>query len=150
MSKTVFHLVFIIDIFKQQCTLTINIQILWGLLFCTIKYRFCDMSEKKDLAHKHRNIMKRIRLPAEYRKIFFQFQQLVNSSDNAISTNYPPAVAIVLNYARPNNIQWITKALLQCDFIEKVIISNNNPNISMQDWLEIDDHRVDIRNQPTR
>ena len=60
----------------------------------------------------------------------------------------PDTVAILLSYKRPQNIDVITRLLLQTPSIAKVIISNNNPDFRMCDWLSIQDPRLHVIEQP--
>ncbi|RKZ83517.1 MAG: hypothetical protein DRR19_19010 [Candidatus Parabeggiatoa sp. nov. 1] len=60
------------------------------------------------------------------------------------------ATVILLSYKRVQNIEPITRSCLKCHFIEKVIISNHNPDIRIEDWVKVKDKRVVLINQPVR
>lgn len=60
------------------------------------------------------------------------------------------ATVILLSYKRVQNIEPITRSCLKCHFIEKIIISNHNPNIQIEDWVKVKDKRVVLINQPVR
>ncbi|MCB1055241.1 MAG: hypothetical protein KDD11_06975 [Acidobacteria bacterium] len=60
---------------------------------------------------------------------------------------------IVLSYRRPANIPWIVLSYLKCDFVGKVVVTNNNPAVDLKSYLEgIDDPRLELvqQTQPTK
>ncbi len=59
----------------------------------------------------------------------------------------PSATAILLSYKRPKNIEPIVRALLRCAFIDKVIVSNNNPAVRIGDWVHLTDPRIRLIDQ---
>lgn len=59
----------------------------------------------------------------------------------------PDIVAIVLSYRRPYNIDPIVRVLLKTPSIAKIIISNNNPQYRMSDWMSISDPRITVIEQ---
>lgn len=46
-----------------------------------------------------------------------------------------PACAIVLSYKRPQNMERVILPLCESTAIDKIIVSNNNPEIDLRDWL---------------
>jgi hypothetical protein len=40
--------------------------------------------------------------------------------------------------------------LLKCDFVERVIVSNHNPETRIEDWVDFSDSRLTLVNQPNR
>jgi hypothetical protein len=60
------------------------------------------------------------------------------------------AAAVLLSYKRPKNLQWISKSLLKTNLISRIIVSNNNPDIRMEDWFDFTDSRLEFINQNTR
>lgn len=62
------------------------------------------------------------------------------------------ATVIIPSYSekRVRNLRPLVRSLLKCDFVEKVIVSNNNPRIRIRDRIGIDDSRVVIFDQPVR
>jgi hypothetical protein len=64
----------------------------------------------------------------------------------------PQCTAVVLSYSRPANINWIVESLLACDFVSRVVVSNNNPEYDINDWIRRRDPRVFLLNQarPTK
>jgi hypothetical protein len=55
--------------------------------------------------------------------------------------------AIILSYTRPQNIAPLVGMLLRAPSIRNVIISNNNPDLKIGDWLRIESPRVSVVNQ---
>ena len=60
------------------------------------------------------------------------------------------ATVLLNSFMRVKNIDPIVKACLKCRFIEKVIVSNNNPEYRIEDWVKSRDKRVILINQPVR
>ncbi len=52
--------------------------------------------------------------------------------------------AILLSYERPYNISPILQSLLKCEFIEEVIVSNNNPDVDLRSYIKISDKRLNL------
>lgn len=80
----------------------------------------------------------------------FKSDMLSNNFKANMGEATPKAAAIILSYARPSNIPWIVRALLHCDFVSKVVVSNNNPDMKMEDWFDFQDPRLELVNQPER
>lgn len=57
------------------------------------------------------------------------------------------ATVIILSYKRPQNITPIVKHVLCCDFVEKIIVSNNNPDIRIDDYVRIASKKLILFNQ---
>lgn len=97
-----------------------------------------------------KQIPQKIRFLIRYHLKFHRFKTYLLNKEYKGNIENPKAFAIVLSYARPKNIEWIVRALLLCPFIEKVIVSNNNPDLRMEDWINIDDERLCLQNQEVR
>lgn len=54
---------------------------------------------------------------------------------------------VLLSYRRPQNIEWIVRGYLKCDFVTRVIVSNNNPAIDLTCHLRLDDPRIELIQQ---
>lgn len=74
----------------------------------------------------------------------------VRFGPNASIDGPQKATAILLSYKRPFNIQPLARSLLKCAFIEKVIISNQNPQLDLTRWVKITDRRLIMIQQPQR
>ncbi|MFC1485932.1 glycosyltransferase family A protein [Candidatus Latescibacterota bacterium] len=62
------------------------------------------------------------------------------------------ATVVISSYSerRMRNIQPLVRSVLKCDFVEKVIVSNHNPQSQIEDFVKVDDSRVMLVNQPVR
>ena len=57
---------------------------------------------------------------------------------------------VLLSYKRMRNMHHIVDSLLLCDFVHEIILSNNNPEIRMEDFIRVRDPRIRIINQSVR
>jgi hypothetical protein len=57
---------------------------------------------------------------------------------------------VLLSYRRPKNMRYIVDSLLACEFVREILLSNNNPEIRIEDFLCSNDLRLRIVNQPRR
>ena len=57
---------------------------------------------------------------------------------------------ILLNYARPTNIEIQLRIVLCCDFVDEVILSNNNPDCDLSSFVSTNDPRLKIISQEKR
>jgi hypothetical protein len=57
---------------------------------------------------------------------------------------------VLLSYRRPQNIEWLVRGYLKCDFVTRVIVSNNNPDVDLTHYLRLDDPRIELIQQPVR
>ncbi len=55
---------------------------------------------------------------------------------------------VLLSYRRVWNMEPIVKGMLQADFVERVVVSNNNPAYRIRDWVRVNDDRVQLIDQP--
>ncbi len=60
------------------------------------------------------------------------------------------ASVILLSYKRPGNIDKILSSVVLCDFVDEIIISNNNPEVALERYLHVSDPRIRVINQPQR
>lgn len=61
----------------------------------------------------------------------------------------PPLLVILLSYKRPVNIEWLVRSFLQCDFVGRVVVSNNNPEVDLERLAPIlSDPRVELVRHP--
>lgn len=59
---------------------------------------------------------------------------------------------ILLSYRRPHNIQPIAERVLRCGFVDRLVISNNNPALRLADFLKLealDRARLEVVDQAT-
>jgi hypothetical protein len=57
---------------------------------------------------------------------------------------------VLLSYRRMNNLPSIVDSLLLCEFVQEIILSNNNPEVRMEEFIRVRDPRLRIINQPAR
>ena len=63
----------------------------------------------------------------------------------------PERLTVILpSYARPRNIDLILSAVVACDFVSEIIITNNNPEIRLEDHLHVSDPRIRLIRQPRK
>lgn len=61
----------------------------------------------------------------------------------------PERLTVILpSYARPGNIDLILSAVVACDFVSEIIITNNNPAIRLEEHLHVSDPRIRLVRQP--
>jgi glycosyltransferase involved in cell wall biosynthesis len=69
-----------------------------------------------------------------------------------ISINTPDKLTVIIpsyNIERVGNITPQVHSILKCDFVENIIVSNHNPQLILEDWVEINDERLKLINQQT-
>ncbi|MEM8884727.1 MAG: hypothetical protein AAGD14_11705 [Planctomycetota bacterium] len=57
----------------------------------------------------------------------------------------PPATVILMSYRRPGNMRAIVGEVLRLGFVERVVVSNNNPDVALR--ISIRDRRLAILQQ---
>ena len=57
---------------------------------------------------------------------------------------------ILPSYARPRNIDLILSAVVACDFVSEIIVSNNDPSVPLEQFIRVHDPRIRIVHQPRR
>jgi hypothetical protein len=60
------------------------------------------------------------------------------------------ATVVILSYKRVENIPVIVQSALLCEFVERVVVCNNNPDIDLQKHFEFDDPRYQLVQQKRR
>lgn len=55
---------------------------------------------------------------------------------------------ILLSFRRVRNMGPIVEALLRADFVERIVVSNNNPEVRIADWIRLRDERLRLIDQP--
>lgn len=73
------------------------------------------------------------------------------SSPVSLATDQKVTIIVPSYHAsRSRNLQPLVHHLLKCNFVEKIIISNHNPEIRLEDWVQTIDNRVMLINHPVR
>jgi len=65
-------------------------------------------------------------------------------------TSDKKVTVILQSYKRCETINELACSILKCSFVEKLIISNNNPEIIMEDWINRSDPRMILINNSER
>lgn len=71
----------------------------------------------------------------------------------ATTMDVPQKVTVLLTYyhpARMNRINSVVRNFLKCTFVEKIVITNHNPDIKIEDKLNVSDDRLICINQGVR
>ena len=90
------------------------------------------------------------KIHAQFRKELASLHKEIAALPDDHNPSLPEAAAVLLSYKRPKNLPLIAKSLLKNKYISRVIISNNNPEVRMQDWFDFEDERLEIVNQKVR
>jgi len=54
---------------------------------------------------------------------------------------------VLLSYKGMKNLRHIVNSLLLCEFVHEILLSNNNPEVRMEDFIHVRDPRLRIINQ---
>jgi len=83
---------------------------------------------------------------------FWKWVLLTHISKNESIDNNPETNVIIATYhiKRLKNINPLVRSVLKCSYIQSVIVTNNNPDIHIEDWVTVKDNRLDLINQPER
>jgi hypothetical protein len=71
----------------------------------------------------------------------------------AVSVPSASKVTVVLTAykkERMRNLDPLVRSVLKCRFVEKVIVSNDNPDLRIADWVMVHDERLVLLDQPAR
>jgi hypothetical protein len=73
--------------------------------------------------------------------------------DRQITINTPQKVTVLITYFNPvrmKNINHQIRNILKCDFVERLIISNHNPEVHIQDRITVKNARITVQNQTVK
>lgn len=88
-----------------------------------------------------------------FRELLYQKWSLQSYLGSPLSLETDKKVTIIIpsyHSKRARNLQPLVRSLLKSNFVEKIIISNHNPEIKLEDWVKTDDSRVTLINHPVR
>ncbi|MFT7529860.1 MAG: hypothetical protein ACI9FD_000863 [Gammaproteobacteria bacterium] len=88
------------------------------------------------------------RLPNQYRPKFIFSSLAIRALEKSgyrteIATSHK-ATVIILSYKRVKNIPVLVRNALLCDFVERVIVSNNNPDLDISNFLPPNSDRFEL------
>ena len=86
----------------------------------------------------------------EYLREFRRWQSNPSSSPVCVRTGPEKLTVVLLSFKRPRNMEPLVANLLHTDFVEKVIVSNNNPEHRIGEWIGISDPRLKLIDQQER
>ncbi|MDJ0556395.1 MAG: glycosyltransferase family A protein [Microcoleaceae cyanobacterium MO_207.B10] len=87
------------------------------------------------------------------REIFYQKWSLQSYLGSPVYLETDKKVTVIIpsyHGKRARNLQPLVRSILKCNFVEKIIISNHNPEIKLEDWVKTDDSRVKLINHSVR
>ena len=84
----------------------------------------------------------------EYTTRFLRWQLNARWGPRVALEGAQKLTAILLSWKRIRNMQPIVRSLLRCDFIDRVIVSNNKPQYRMREELHLRDERLQLIDQP--
>jgi hypothetical protein len=70
-----------------------------------------------------------------------------------VSLDIPQKATVLITYyhpARMDHIEAQVRNVLKCSFVDKLVISNHNPDVRIEDKIKIKDGRLNFINQTTR
>jgi hypothetical protein len=85
-------------------------------------------------------------------KDYGHLKRAIREPDQAPIAGGQQCVAVLLSHNRPQNIPLLVEAALQNSFVKKIIVSNSNRAVRMQDWIQVRDSRLMLVDEanPTR
>lgn len=89
-------------------------------------------------------------MPALTRKIRYVMWALNGYIGKTISLDMPQKVTVLITYYHPARMEHIEpqiRNILKCSFVDKLIISNHNPDVHIEDRIKIKDRRLVFINQ---
>lgn len=95
-------------------------------------------------------VLRRLRGRWRSRAEFMRLKWRVRLGRNQHAPDFPPLAVIIQNFARPGNIDLIVRTALRCGFVERVILSNNNPDIDVPHRKLPSDPRLKLIRQERR
>jgi len=86
----------------------------------------------------------------QYARDFRIWQSQVRTGPAAHHDGAEKLTVILLSYKRIRNMEPHVASLLRTDCVEKIVLSNNNPEYRIRDWVRIQDERLHLFDQPQR
>lgn len=107
------------------------------------KKKGCRMSR---LPAKPRRLLRRFLSPIAMRLLDFRCR----FGPDIVGPNGEECVAVVASYLRPHNINTILATLIKCKFVRKIVLSNHNPDVAIEDYIDCQDDRIQVLNSNDR
>jgi len=97
----------------------------------------------KKVGRKLRYIFNKSKNSLDYRIKYWKWRYRIKFGRRIdLSDNMHKATVIINSYNRVKNIEHMVRAALMCDFVDKVIVSNNNPQVEIENWVKARGSRV--------
>jgi hypothetical protein len=90
---------------------------------------------------------------APLKRLGYGFWVLNGRFGRRLSFGLPQKATILLPAYSPerlHNVEPMVRTVLRCDFVSRVIVSNHNPDIRIEDHVRLRDERLSCVNQPIR
>ncbi|MEL7035792.1 MAG: glycosyltransferase family A protein [Cyanobacteria bacterium J06592_8] len=87
------------------------------------------------------------------RELLYQKWSLERYISSPLDLETDKKVTIIVpsyHASRARNLEPLIRMALKCNFVEKIIISNHNPDIKLEDWVKTNDSRVKLINHSVR
>jgi hypothetical protein len=68
----------------------------------------------------------------------------------ATAASNAKCTVVLVSYKRPANMDMQVRSALKCAFVESVIVCNNNPDVTIGDWVKVHDPRLRLLDRPRR
>lgn len=75
-------------------------------------------------------------------RLLHRWQRAFEREEKTLPMGNGPFTAILLSYARPENIDLLVRILLRVPSVGRVVLCNNNPAISLRRWISVTDDRL--------
>jgi hypothetical protein len=99
----------------------------------------------KKIGRKIRYLYNKFKKSINYIFSYWRWRYRINFGRRVdLPDNMLKATVIINSYNREKNIGPMVQAALMCDFVEKVIVSNNNPQVRIENWVKASDDRVQL------
>jgi hypothetical protein len=85
-----------------------------------------------------------------YYRQYLKWRRHIRQRSTAWDALPHKVTVILLSFKRVRNIRLIVQGLLNAPFVETIIVSNNNPEYRIEEWIRIKDGRLRVINQPKR
>lgn len=81
---------------------------------------------------------------------YLQWQKNARLNSRVVLGRPEKLCIILLAWKRMHNMEPIVRSLLRADFIERIIVSNNNPEYRIAEWIHLEDERLRLLDQPVK
>ncbi len=94
-----------------------------------------------------RNSYRRLRLRGRWHATMANLRAQVAIGRKVNLAGVPPVAVILQSFSRPMNMSLIARTALCCSFVDRVVLTNNNPEVDIRRWVKIRDPRFHMVTQ---